>query len=137
MIQIGGFLGRLFKPLLKSGLPFIGNVLKSVFLSRGLTAAMPTTDTVIQKKIFGSRTTAIKFSIEDLNDIMKIVKSVENVGLLIKGVSETDENEVKEQKEELPDILAATLCASLLGNMLANKGVIRADEGTKRAGQDF
>ena len=98
---------------------------------------MPTTDTVIQKKIFGSRTTAIKFSIEDLNDIMKIVKSVENVGLLIKGVSETDENEVKEQKEELPDILAATLCASLLGNMLANKGVIRADEGTKRAGQDF
>ena len=137
MIQIGGFLGRLFKPLLKSGLPLIGNVLKSVFLSRGLTAAMPTTDTVIQKKIFGSRTTAIKFSIEDLNDIMKIVKSVENVGLLIKGVSETDENEVKEQKEELPDILAATLCASLLGNMLANKGVIRADEGTKRAGQDF
>ena len=96
MIQIGGFLGRLFKPLLKSGLPLIGNVLKSVFLSRGLTAAMSTTDTVIQKKIFGSRTTAIKFSIEDLNDIMKIVKSVENVGLLIKSVSKTDENEVKE-----------------------------------------
>ena len=57
---------------------------------------MSTTDTVIQKKIFGSRTTAIKFSIEDLNDIMKIVKSVENVGLLIKSVSKTDENEVKE-----------------------------------------
>ena len=80
------------------------------------------------------------FSNEDLDDIMKIVKSLEGASLLIKGVTETFENEEKELKEGFLGMLAA----SLLGNTLAGKGVVRgcggviqAGEGTNRAGQDF
>ena len=99
MVQLRGFLGRLLGPLLKTGLPLKGNVLKplakSVLVPLELTAAASATDTAIQKKIFGSGTTTLVFSNEDPNDIMKIVKSLEESGLLIKGVSETIKNEAK------------------------------------------
>ena len=68
---------------------------------------------------------------------MKIVKSVEDSGLLIKGVSETIKNEAKEQKGGFLVMLLGTLGTSLLRNMTARKGVIRADKGTIRDGQDF
>ena len=68
---------------------------------------------------------------------MKIVKHLEDSGLLIKGVSETVGNEVKEQKGVFLGMLAVTLASSLLGNMLSDKGVIRAGKGTIRAGQEF
>ena len=61
-----------------------------------------------------------------MNDIMKIVKSLEELGLLIKGVSETNKNEQKEQKEGF----IRTLGASLLRSLLTGKGAIRAAEGT-------
>ena len=64
----------------------------------GLTTAASATDAAIPKKIFGSKTATLIFSNEDLNDIMNIVKPLKDAGLLIKGVSETVENEVKEQK---------------------------------------
>ena len=73
------------------------------------------------------------FSNKDLNDIMKIVKSLEDSGLLIKGVSGTVGNELKEQKGEFLSMLAT----SLLGNMFSGKGVIRASKGTITAGTDF
>ena len=99
MVQLRGFLGRLLGPLLKTGLPLKANVLKplakSVLVPLELTAAASATDTAIQKKIFGSGTTTLVFSNEDPNDIMKIVKSLEESGLLIKGVSETIKNEAK------------------------------------------
>ena len=72
-----------------------------------------------------------------MNDVMKIVKSLEKSGLLIKGVSETIKNEGKKQKGGFLSMLLGTLGASLLGNLLAGKGAIRAGEGTYRAGQDF
>ena len=56
---------------------------------------------------------------------MRIVKSLKDAGLLMKGVSETVENEVKEQKEGFLGMLAATLGASLLGSILSGKGVSR------------
>ena len=90
----------------------------------GLTAAASATDAAIQKKIFGSGTTTLIFSNEELNDIIKIIKSLKDSGLLIRGVTETVENEVK----GLLGMLAATLGASLLGNMSAGKGVLRACE---------
>ena len=68
---------------------------------------------------------------------MKIVKSVEDSGLLIKGVSETIKNEAKEQKGGFLVMLLGTLGTSLLRNMTARKEVIRADKGTIRDGQDF
>ena len=63
-------------------------------------------------------------SSDEMKDIFKIVKSLEDSGLLLKGVNERIKNEAKEE----------SLCASLLGDMLLNKGVIRAGEGTARVG---
>ena len=68
---------------------------------------------------------------------MKIVKSLEESGLLIKGISETNENKAKVQKGRFLSILLGTLAASTLGKALAGRGVIRAGEGTIRAGQKF
>ena len=61
---------------------------------------------------------------------MKIVKSPENSSLLIQGVSETIENEAKEQKGGFISMLLGTLYASLLGNLLLDKGFVLADQGT-------
>ena len=66
-----------------------------------------------------------------MKDIMKIVKSLEDSGLLLKGVSETIQNEVKEQKRGFLSMLLGTLVASLLGNMLKGKGFIRAVYGSE------
>ena len=56
---------------------------------------------------------------------------------MIKGISETIKNETKEQKSGFLSMLLGTLAASILGNVLAGQGVIRADEGTIRAGKNF
>ena len=72
-----------------------------------------------------------------MNDITKIVKSLEESGLLIKGNSKTIKNEAKELKGGFLGMLLSTLGASLLGNLLTGKGTIRVGEGTFRAGQDF
>ena len=87
--------------------------------------------------MFGSGVTTLIISNEEMNDIMKIVQSIEEYGLLIKGVGETVKNEAKEQKGGFLKMLLGTLDATLLGNLLIGKGTIRASEGTARAGQDF
>ena len=69
-----------------------------------------------------------------MNDILKIVTSLEYSGILLKGVSETIKDEAKEQRGGFLSMLLGTLGASLLGNMLAGKGVVRAGKGTIRAG---
>ena len=68
-----------------------------------------------------------------MEDIMKIIKYLEDSRLLSKGVSEKIQNEVKEQKGGFLSMLLGTLGASLLGNMLADKGFIRAGYGSKRS----
>ena len=68
---------------------------------------------------------------------MKIVKSLEDCGLLIKSVSETIKDEAKEQKEGFLSFLWGTLGASLLGNLLTGKGTIRVGKGIIRAGENF
>ena len=121
----------------------IGNVLKplakSVLIPLGLRAAASATDAAIHKKIFGSGTAKLILFNEETNDITKIIKSLKKSALLIKGVSETIKNEVKEQKGGFLGILLGTLEASLLGNLLTSQGegTIRAGEGTIRSGQDF
>ena len=67
---------------------------------------------------------------------MKIVKSLEESGLLIKGISETIKNEAKEQKGGFLSILLGTLAASILGNPLAGKGILRVGEKVTRAGEN-
>ena len=86
------------------------------------------TDAAIEKKNFGSSISTLLFSNEELNDTMKIINFLEDPGLLIKGVSEIVENEIKEQNGQFLDILAATLASSLLENMLARKGVEQLDQ---------
>ena len=100
MIQSGGFLGRLHGPLLKTGLPLMKNVIKplakSVLIPLGLTAAASATDAGIHKKILGSGRTMLIISNDEMKDIIRIVKSLQDSGLLLKGVSETIQTEAKE-----------------------------------------
>ena len=69
-----------------------------------------------------------------MQDLLKILKSLEDSNILLDGITETVENELKEQKGAFLSMLLGTLGPNLLGNMLADRGVIRAGEGTTRAG---
>ena len=64
-----------------------------------------------------------------MEDIIKIVKSLEDSGLLLKGVTETVQNEVKEQKGGFLSMLLGTLGASLLGNIWTGRGAIAKSQG--------
>ena len=85
MIQSGGFLGKLLSPLLKTGLPLMKSVItplaKSVLIPLGLTAAAA--DAGINKKILGSdNNTTLIISNKDMDEVIKIVKSLDDSGLL-------------------------------------------------------
>ena len=101
MIQSGWFLGRLLGPLLKTRLLLIKNIIKplpkSILIPLGLTAAASAADTGIHKQIWGSgnNTTTLIIANDEMKDIIEIVKSLEDTGLLFKGVSETIQNQAK------------------------------------------
>ena len=102
MIQSGGFLGRLLGPLLKAGLPLIKNVIKplakSVLIPLSLTEALSVADAGIHKIILGSghdcpsssasrnnpSSITLIISNNGMKDIIKIIKSLEDSGLLLK-----------------------------------------------------
>ena len=90
---------------------------------------------LFKRKIYGSDMTALIISNKEVDDIMKIVKSLKESGLLIKGVSKTVKNEAKEQKGGFLRMLLGALAANLLGCMLTDKGVIQTGEGVIQAGQ--
>ena len=102
---------------------------KSVLILLWLTAVASAADAGIHKNILGSGNTTQIISNEEMEDIMKIVKSLEDSGLLSKGVSETIQNEGKEQKARFFSMLLGALGANLLGNMLSGKVINRAGEG--------
>ena len=144
MIQSGAFLGRLLGPLLKTGLPLIKNVIKplakSVLIPLGLTAAASAADAGIHKKVLGSgNTTTLIISNDEINVIIRIVKSLEDSGLLLKEVTETVQNEVKEQKGWFLSMLLGTLGATLLRNLLTGRGAIAKSQGrgVNRAGKGW
>ena len=135
IIQSGRFLDKLLSKLggslMKVPLPLAKNVLAPL----GLTAAMSAIDGGIQKKIHGS---GVKLIIEqeDMKDIMKIIKVLENSGILLKGVSKAIKNETKEQRGGFLSMLLGTLGASLLDNLLTSgKGIMRAGDGIVCAGE--
>ena len=138
MIQSGGFLGNLLGklagPLMKVAMPLAKNVLAPLELS----ATMSAMDGSIKKKMLGSGATTLIISNDEMDDILKIVKSLEDSGVLLKGVSEAIQHEAKEQRGGFLSMLLGTLGASLLGDVLSKglsgKGVIRAGEETIRAG---
>ena len=135
IIQSGGLLGKLLSklvgPLMKVALPLAKNVLAPL----GLTAAMSAIDGGIQKKIHGSGAKLI-IEQEDMKNIMKIIKALENSGILLKGVGKAIKSETKEQRGGFLSMLLGTLGASLLGNLLTGgKGIMRAGDGIVRAGE--
>ena len=93
------------------------------------------------KKILGSRhrplhnnNTILIISNDEMKGFIRMVKSLEDSGLLFEGVSETIQNKAQEQRGGFLSMLLGTLGASLLGNILAGKGINRAGEGVVRVG---
>ena len=97
----------------------------------GITAAVSAIDAGIQNKIHSSGTT-LTISNEQINDIMKIVQALQDSNILLKGVSRITRKETKEQKGGFLSMLLGTLGASLLGNLLSGKGIVRAGYGNKK-----
>ena len=131
IIQSGGFLASLSKlagPLMKLAVPLAKNILTPLKIA----AAASATDAGIQKKIHGSGATTLIISNKEINCIMKIVQAFEDSNILSKGVIKTIKIETKEQKGGFLSMLLGTLGASLLGNILAGKGIVRAGSGNKK-----
>ena len=114
-------------PLIKNA---IRSLAKSVLIPLGLTAAAAAADAGIHKKILGSgNNTTLIISNNEIEGIINIVKSLEDSGLLLKGITETIQNEVKEQKGGFLKLSVGTLGASLLGNLLTGKRAIATSQG--------
>ena len=106
---------------------------KSVLIPLRLTAAA---DAGIHQEILGSGShTTLIISNKDMEDLIKIVKSLEDSGLLLNGVTESVQNEIKEQKVGFISMLLGTLGASLLGNLLPGRGTNKKGKGIHGAGE--
>ena len=91
---------------------------------------------VYKKKIYGSGLKTLVISNDDIQDVLKIVKSLADSGVLLKGVTETIHNDISEQIDGFLLMLLGTLGASLLGDLLtknlSGKGTVRAGQGIKK-----
>ena len=129
IIQSVGFLGSLLSKLAgqlkRIAIPLAKNVLAPL----GITAAALAIDAGIQKKIHGSGNATLIISNEEMNDKMKIIQALEDSDILLKGVTKEMKNETKEQKGGFLSMLLGTLGASILGNFLTGKGILRAVSG--------
>ena len=122
-------LSKLAGPLKKVAIPLAKNVLARL----GITTTASAINAGIQKKIPGSGSTILIISDKEMNDIMKIVQALEDSNIVLKGVTKIKmKKKKKEQKGGSLSILLGTLGASLLGNLLAGKGIIRAGSGNKK-----
>ena len=112
---------------MKAAIPLAKNILAPLEITVGTS----TIDAGIQKKIHGSGITTLIISNKEINDITKNVQALEDSNILLKGVTKTIKNETKEQKGGFLGMLLGTLGASLLGNILAGKGIVRAGSGRR------
>ena len=103
MIQSGGFLGRLLGTLLKTGLPLLKSLIKpsakGALIPSGLTGAASAPDAGIHKKL-GSWATTLILSDDEMEDIVKIVKSLEDSALIFKGLVRQFKMKLKNKKED-------------------------------------
>ena len=83
----------------------------------------------------GSGTTTLITSNKEMNDIMKIVQAPEYSNILLEGVTKTIKNKTKEQKGGFLGMLLVSLGASLLGNLLIEKGIVRTGSGNKKGNE--
>ena len=101
----------------------------NVLAPLGTTAAASAIDAGIQKKIHGSGTTN---SNKEMNGIMKIVQALEDSNIFLKGVTKKIKNETRRQEGTSLGMLLGTLGATLLGNLITKKGIVRAGSGNKK-----
>ena len=140
IIESGGFLGSLLSKLAGLLMKVAVPLAKYILAPLGIKAAASASDAGIQKKIHGSGATTLIISNKERNDIMKIIQDLEDSNILLKGVTKTIKNETKEKKGGFLSMFLGTLGASLLGNILAGKRIVRAGsenkkgKGTVRAG---
>ena len=125
---LGSLLSKIAGPLMKVAVPFE----KKYFIPLGKTAAPSAINAGFQKKMQGSGVTTLIILNEEMNDKMKIVQALGDSNILLKVVTKTIKNETKEQKGRFLGMLLATLGASLLGNVLAGKGILTAGYGNKK-----
>ena len=129
--SIGSLLSKLAGPLMKVAYPLAKNVLAPLQIA----AAASASDAGIQKKICSSgcsSTTTLIISDKEMKDIVKIVQALEDSNSFLKGVTKTIKNKTKEQKGGFLSMLLGTLGASLLGNILEGKGIVRAGSANKK-----
>ena len=135
IIPSGGFLGLLLSKLAGPLMKVAVSLEKKILSPLGISAAASAIDAGIQKKIHGSgrpSSTTLIISNEEMNDIMKIAQAREDSNTLLKGATKTIKNKTKEQKGGFLTLLFGNLGASLLGNILAGKGIVRARSGNKK-----
>ena len=125
---LGSLLSKLACPIMRVAVPLAKNILDPL----RITAAASAIAAGIQKKIHGLGTTTLIISNEKMNDIMKIVQALEDSNILLKGATKTIKNETNEQKGVFLRMLLGTLEASLLGNLLAGKIIVRAGSTNKK-----
>ena len=126
----------LANPLVKVAVPLA----KNAFAPLGMISAVSAIDAGIQKKIhssgrhssFASCAKTLIISNKEMNETMKIVQALEDSNILLKGVTKTIKNKTKEQKGGFLRMFLGTLRASLLGNLFAEKGIVRAGSGNKK-----
>ena len=125
---LGSSLSKIADPLMKVAVPLARNILVPL----EITAAVSAVHAEIQKEVHGSGTTTLIISNEEMNNIMKINQVLEDSNILSKGITKTIENETKERDAEFLGMLIGALGASLLVNMLTEKGILRAGYGSKK-----
>ena len=116
-IMSGGALGSILGKLIGLSTKTISPLTKNILLPLRLSAAM----SGIDKKIHGYGTTTLVISNEELNDIIKIAQALEDSNMLLKGVTKTIKNDIKDQKGGEIGMILGTLGTSLLGNSLSGK----------------
>ena len=132
IIMPGGSLVKLLGPLIKTGLPFIKVCCETIRISRIICCKQFNRQFNSKKKMYGSGTTTVIISNNELNDIIKIVQALESQGISLKGVTEKIKNDIKKQKGGALGMLLGTLGA--LGNLLSGKGLYRSEHGLYRSG---
>ena len=113
---------------------------KNAFAPLGMISAVSAIDAGIQKKIhssgrhssFASCAKTLIISNKEMNETMNIVQALEDSNILLKGVTKTIKNKTKEQKGGFLRMFLGTLRASLLGNLFAEKGIVRVGSGNKK-----
>ena len=125
---LGSSLSKLAGPLMKVAVPLARNILAPL----EITAAVSAVHAEIQKKVHGSGTTTSIISNEEINNVMKFVQVLEDSNILLKRITKAIENKTKERNAGFLGMLLGASGASLLVNMLTEKGILRAVYGSKK-----